>query len=106
MPSIKGRKFPTPFGSVNLPTLETPPLSLPRKPDARLSQAIRHGLGEDLAQIIALIPLVGDIVADAIEDLHHSEIKDILTPEEYKRFSEYNKWMPTSIAMIRTFCFK
>jgi len=104
LPSIE---IPTPFGGIiSTPPLETPPLSLPAKPNDRAMKAIGHGLGEDAAQIIGLIPFVGDILEDILEDLHHAEIKKILTDKEYSKFAQYNKSFPTAIALARTLCFK
>lgn len=99
-------KIPTPFGSVNLPGLETPPLSLPSMPDSHARKAIAHSIGEDASQIIAFIPWVGDIAADIISDLHYAEIVKTLTPDEYRDFTQYNKIFPSAIAMARTLLFK
>lgn len=106
MKIFEGPKIPTPFGEIKLPDLETPPLELPQIPDDRARKAIGHGLGEDAAQIIGLVPWVGDILEDILEDMHHAEIKKILTPEEYNRFLEYDKSFPTTVALARTLCFK
>ena len=106
MKIFEGPKVPTPFGEVKLPDLETPPISLPSMPDDRAKKAIGHGLGEDAAQIIGLIPWIGGIVEDFLEDTHHDEIKKILTTEEYSDFANYNKALPTAPALIRTLCFK
>ena len=107
MKILEGPTIPTPFGgSIKLPDLETPPIKLPTVPDERSAKAIGHGLGEDAAQIIGLIPWIGDIVEDVLEDLHHAEIKKILTADEYRKFSEYNKAFPSAVALVRTLCFK
>jgi len=107
MQLIPSFKIPTPFGgTISTPPLETPPLSLPAMPDARTAKAIGHGLGEDAAQIVGLIPWVGDILEDILEDMHHVEIKNILTAEEYRKFAEYDKSFPTTVALARTLCFK
>ena len=104
IPSIK---IPTPFGgSISTPPLETPPLSLPSMPDDRGLKAIGHGLGEDAAAIIGLIPWIGDIAQDILTDLHHAEIKKLLTDAEYKTFLEYDKAFPTAIALARVLAFK
>ena len=104
IPSIK---IPTPFGgTISTPPLETPPLKLPAMPDAHARKAIGHGLGEDAAAIIGLIPWAGDILADILVDMHHAEIKEILTDAEYRTFAKYNKSFPTAVALARTFCFK
>jgi len=107
MKIFTGPKIPTPFGgSIKLPDLETPPITLPKRPDDRARKAIGHALGEDASQIVALIPWAGDIAADIIADLHYAEIIKILTPAEYQKFVNYNKMFPSSIAMVRTLCFK
>uniref|UniRef100_A0A6M3M293 Uncharacterized protein n=1 Tax=viral metagenome TaxID=1070528 RepID=A0A6M3M293_9ZZZZ len=106
MKIFTGPEIPTPFGVIKLPDAETPPLKLPAMPDARATKAIGHGLGEDAAQIVGLIPWIGDIIEDALEDSHHVEIKKLLNPDEYRRYAEYNKSMPTTVALVRTLCFK
>lgn len=106
MKIFTGPEVPTPFGGIKLPDLETPPISLPKMPDERGFKAIGHSLGEDAAQIVGIVPWIGDIAEDILEDLHHAEIKKLLTPDEYRRFAEYNKSFPSAVAMIRTFCFR
>lgn len=104
---IEGIAIPTPFGgSIKTPNLETPPVKLPRMPDKRGMQAIGHGIGEDAAAIIGLIPWVGELAEDALQDCHDVEIKNILTVDEYREYSEYNKSLPSAVALARVFCFK
>jgi len=103
LPSIK---IPTPFGVISTPPLVTPPLALPAMPDEHARRAIGHGIGEDLANIPGAIPFAGAMIEDALQDTHHAEIKKALTAEEYSRFAEYNKALPTAPALIRTLCFK
>lgn len=104
IPSIE---IPTPFGgTISTPPLETPPLKLPAMPDERSAKAIGHGVGEDAAMIVGLIPWAGDVLADILIDMHHAEIKKILTADEYRKFAEYNKSFPTTVALARTLCFK
>lgn len=106
MKILTGPKIPSPFGTIKLPDLETPPLKLPTMPDAHAAKAIGHGLGEDAAQIVGIVPWIGDIAQDILNDLHHAEIKKILTDAEYREFANYNKAFPTAIALARTLCFK
>jgi len=104
IPSIE---IPTPFGgTISTPPLETPPLKLPTMPDERSAKAIGHGVGEDAAAIIGLIPFAGDVLSDILVDMHHAEIKKILTDVEYRTFAEHNKAFPTAVALTRTLCFK
>lgn len=106
MKIIEGPKIPTPFGEIKLPDLETPPIELPTIPSPRAGKAIGHGIGEDLAQIVGIVPFIGAFIEDALEDMHHVEIKKILTADEYDRFANYNKSLPTSLALARTLCFR
>lgn len=106
MKIFAGPELPTPFGTVKLPDLETPPISLPKMPDGRGFKAIGHGLGEDAAGIIGMIPWVGELIEDSLQDLHHAEIKKILTSDEYHKFAEYNKSFPSAVALARVLAFK
>lgn len=107
MQLIPSLKLPTPFGgTISTPPLETPPLSLPAMPDARTAKAIGHGLGEDAAGIIGMVPFLGEIIEDALQDMHHVEIKNILTDAEYRAFANYNKSFPSAVALARALCFK
>lgn len=92
----------TPFGTIHVPFPKIPKLE-PPKIDDRRSKALAHALGEDLSTIIALVPLVGDIIADVLEDLHASEIKKVLSPSELDIYMENNKVAPSVVALTRTF---
>jgi len=97
--------IPTPFGAVSLPLPERPTMAPPEPPeiDDRRMAALRHVVAIDLSGIVGWIPVVGDVVADVVEDLHGSELHRILTPEEYDRYLVEDKVAPSFIAMIRTF---
>ena len=95
-------EIPTPFGLVHVPFPKLPKLGSP-KMDERRSRALAHAVGEDLTTIVALIPLVGDIIADVVGDTHYAEEVKNLTPGEYTVFLEHNKVAPSSIAMLRAF---
>ncbi len=108
MKILGGPRLPTPFGgSIKLPDLETPPLSLPQKPDATGMKALGHALGEDVAsELIGRIPVVGSTVGDILSDMHHAEILKILPKEDFQKFTYYNKTFPSTVAMARTLLFK
>jgi hypothetical protein len=95
-------EIPTPFGLVHVPFPKLPKLDSP-KMDERRSRALAHAIGEDLTTIVALVPLVGDIIADVVGDTHYAEEVKNLTPSEHARFLEHNKIAPSTIAMLRTF---
>lgn len=99
------REVMTPFGRVRLPEVTPPPSIMPHRPDDREKEILRQGLGEDLAFFPGLIPVVGAVIADVLGDIHHREITKLLTPEEYGRFAEFNKYLPTSLALARTLLF-
>jgi len=106
MKLFTGPQIPSPFGVIKMPDAETPPMKLPEIPDSRGRKAIGHGIGEDAASILGVIPWVGELVEDALQDTHHAEIKKILTAEEYRKFAEYNKSFPSAIALARVLCFR
>lgn len=103
---LPSRTVVTPFGRVHLPEVTPPPSVLPRRPDNREGQVIKQGLGEDLAFFPGLIPVVGAPLADALGDTHHKEVLRLLTPEEQVTFMEHNKYLPTTLALVRTLLFR
>ena len=88
-------EVPSPFGRIRLPRFEYPTLEFPTLDDRR-SDALRHALGEDIAE---LVPVVGD----ALADIHYAELKQLLTPEELRVFTEENKKFPSVVALAQTF---
>lgn len=100
------KEIQTPFGEVGTPPIELPPLKLPPRPDQlseRQKEALGHATGSTLGGIIGYIPIIGDIISDAVEDMHGPELKKLLTPEEKEKFIHYDRTYPTLIALIRTF---
>ncbi|MBA7561656.1 hypothetical protein ES708_03295 [subsurface metagenome] len=98
-------KIPSPFGTIKLPKYGLPPLK-PPKIDERRRKALGHAAGVTAAQVVGLIPFVGDVVADVVEDLHGKEIKSILSSEEYDEYLKHDKVAPSIVAMVRTFIHK
>ena len=43
-----------------------------------------HAIAIDGSMVPGLIPFVGDVVADVVEDLHAAELRKILTPADQK----------------------
>ena len=107
---------PAILGQISLPALEAPPLQLPAKPSTNGGKAIQHGIGSDIADfsdvILSAIPGVNvagavlDPIKESIQDLHASEIYDLLDKEEYKCYLKYNKVFPSTVAAVRCTCFK
>lgn len=99
-------EIPTPFGTVHLPEIrELLPEFPPKAPkmDERRWDAMRNTLGIDLASIVGIIPVVGDIAADVAEDLHFRELRRILTSAELEEYLKQDQVAPSTIALIRTF---
>lgn len=106
-----GKKIPypaefrvnTPLGNIGLPSLDLPRLDVPEL-DNRRKEAIKAAIGQDLSYFPGLIPVVGDIAANAIEDVFFGKIHEVLTPEELRKFVQWNKKSPLStVAMLQTF---
>jgi len=87
----------TPFGPVEVPQPETPPLE-PPKMTKRRHDAVKHAVGLSIAQLAPVPP-----ISDTAEDLHGKELRDILTPEEKEKYIRYDKTAPSLVALIRTF---
>lgn len=100
-PTLPETTVPTPFGDVHLPEYK---ITWPKLPtfDERSIGAMKHAVAIDLSMLPGLIPYVGDVVADVVEDLHGAELKRILTPKQYDRFLIEDKVAPATIAMVRT----
>ncbi|GAH20134.1 unnamed protein product, partial [marine sediment metagenome] len=55
----------------------------------------------DGAMVPGMIPWVGDVVSDIVEDLHFAELRKILTASQYDEFIRQDKIAPATIAMMR-----
>jgi len=99
-PTLPLTTVPTPFGSVSLPEQK---LGLPKPPplDEKSRGAMLHAIAIDASMVPAMIPFVGDIVSDVIEDLHFAELRKSLTTTEYDEFIRQDKVTPAIIAMMR-----
>jgi len=99
-PTFPSTTIPTPFGKVSLPEHK---IGLPKLPsfDAKSRAAMKHAIAIDGAMVPGLIPVVGDLVADVVEDLHFAELRKVLTTEQYNEFIKQDKIAPAIIAMAR-----
>ena len=99
-PTLPETTIPTPFGKVRLPEYK---VELPKLPpfDEKSRSAMLHAIAIDGAMVPGLIPVVGDIVADVVEDLHFAELRKVLTSEQYGEFIRQDKIAPATIAMMR-----
>jgi len=99
-PTLPSTTIPTPFGSVHLPEHK---LGLPKPPpfDEKSRAAMKHAVAIDGSMVPAMIPWVGDVVSDVVEDLHFAELRKLLTPNQYNEFIKQDKIAPATIAMMR-----
>ncbi|MBA7669607.1 hypothetical protein ES703_77739 [subsurface metagenome] len=99
-PTLPSTTIPTPFGSVNLPEHK---IGLPKLPpfDEKSRAAMKHAIAIDGAMVPGLVPYIGDIVADLVEDLHFAELRKLLTPNQYNEFIKQDKIAPATIAIMR-----
>ncbi len=99
-PTLPSTRIPSPFGAVHLPEKK---IELPKLPsfDEKSRSAMGHAIGIDLSMLPAMIPWVGDVVADVVEDLHFAELRKALTPKQYDEFIKQDKIAPATIAMAR-----
>jgi len=99
-PTFPETTVPTPFGKVSLPEHK---MRLPKLPsfDEKSRSAMMHAVAIDGSMVPGLIPVVGDIVADVVEDLHFAELRKILSPNEYDEFIKQDKVAPATVAIMR-----
>lgn len=100
VPYIPATVIPSPFGAIEIPAIEVPGLVFPEIDDRR-REALKAAIAIDLSGLVALIPLLGDALADVIEDTYGNRIREILTPEEVAAYSRYDRVGPSTVAMLR-----
>ena len=97
------RGLPTPFGEINLPSMEFPVLKPPEL-DERRRRAVKHAVATDLTGIIGVVPYVGSLLAGQISDLHYAEMRKILTPGELEKYIIADKKIPSNgLALLYSF---
>jgi hypothetical protein len=105
-PRVKSSVFPTPFGKINTPEFRAPSI-LPPVLNERQKEVVKSAVGEDVMELIQLIPGVGDF-ADAITApvgmTYHEKVHSLLSPEEYKTFINLDEqWPLSTMAALNTF---
>lgn len=98
--TLPSTTIPTPFGKVFLPDHK---IGLPKLPsfDEKSRSAMMHAIAIDGSMVPGMVPWVGDVVADIVEDLHVAELRKLLTPDQYNEFVKQDKIAPATIAMMR-----
>lgn len=102
LPKLQEVEIPTPFGRVKTPEVRIPELK-PVELDDRKREAIKATAGIDAVQIVGVIPIVGDIIADIVEDIYAEKLNELLSDEERHAYTRNDKIGPSTIALARTF---
>ena len=100
LPIVPGINMNTPFGGVKLPELSLPKPSLPQMDDRR-KEAMKAAAVIDASFLVSLIPVVGDAVADNIEDTYGEKIRETLNGDELTTYMKYDRMGPSVLAMWR-----
>lgn len=100
LPCLEERPFATPFGTIKLPEF-SPPI-LPMVTDAPGSiEALKAAAAIDLSFPISFVPVIGDLVADVVEDIYAEKLKAVLTAQQYTDYIRHDKMGPSSVAVMR-----
>lgn len=102
LPAIPARDIPTPLGTVRIPEVK-PPGPTPPKIDSRRREAMKAAIAIDVSSVVGVIPIVGDAVADVVEDVYAAKLRESLTTEEMDKYIKYDKLGPSTLALARTF---
>ena len=102
LPSLAEFNLPTPLGTVRAPEIGLPELSVLTL-DPRKREALKATIAIDLSGIIALIPGVGDAVADVIEDTYGARLRQSLSDGERADYAKFDKLGPATVALARVF---
>jgi hypothetical protein len=100
-PSVESVELQTPFGRIMTPHLTLPELSPPAL-NERQRQAVKAAVAMDLGALVAIVPVVGDIIGNAIQDTYRLQLQQLLAPSEIPGFNERNKVSPsTTVALLQ-----
>ena len=102
LPYLRERPIVTPFGRIKLPEVRLPELHEVEL-DARKREVLKAAVGIDASQAVAIVPVVGDIIADTIEDIHQEALRETLNDAEFRAYTKYDKLGPSTLAVARTF---
>ena len=102
LPRLPERTLDTPFGRIKTPDYGLPELA-PIELDARRLEAYKATLAMDLSAIVAIVPVVGDYIADVIEDTYGEKLSETLSQDELLRFRKHDKAGLSTLALTRTF---
>lgn len=102
LPIIPEQDMNTPFGRIRLPELSVPKI-LPDVMDSRRKEALKAAIAIDLSSAVGMIPVVGDVASDVVEDTYGAKLRETLTPEEQLLYKKYDKIGPSTLGLLRAF---
>ena len=100
IPLLTEFNFPTPLGRIRVPEISVPEPTTPKLTENR-REALKYAVGIDISSAIGYIPVVGDIIADVVEDVYGARLRKVLTPEEMDTYSKFDKLGPSTLAVLR-----
>lgn len=65
-------------------------------------KALYYSAMRDATDVLQFIPVIGDLLADPIEDMAIREIQKTLSPQELSRYFETSKILPEVASMLIT----
>jgi hypothetical protein len=101
-PILEEREILTPFGRVKTPEFSPPDLQAIHLDD-RKREAYKATLAIDVSIPVSFIPVVGDFVADVIEDVYSEKLRDTLTQNESKKYAKFDKANLSTLALTKAF---
>ncbi len=102
LPVISEQVMNTPLGRIKLPELSMPRI-LPDAMDSRRKEALKAALAIDLSSLIGVVPVVGDVASDIIEDTYGANLRSSLTSQEMDLYTKYDKLGPSTFGLLRAF---
>lgn len=102
LPFIPEQKLNTPFGSIITPEFSAPKI-VPEGLDSRRKEALKTAIAIDISSAVGMIPVVGDVLSDIVEDTYGAKLRDTLTPDELDLYTKYDKLGPSTLGVVRAF---
>jgi len=102
IPYIPERRMGTPFGEIKTPEVSLPRL-IPPKMDDRRRDGLKATMAIDASSLIATVPVIGEAIADVVEDTYGAKVRETLTREEMDLYVKYDKLGPSTLAALRAF---
>lgn len=103
LPIIPEQELNTPFGDVKVPEISVPRILPAEVLDSRKKEALKTAIAIDLSSAVGMIPVVGDVASDIVEDTYGAKLRKILTTDEMNLYTKYDKLGPSTLGMLRTF---